>query len=331
MLETTHRRIAEEIAKILELSERETNLLETGSIHPDNWADFPHHQGKEMEIAENILNARKLYLEKDDECFFRLGVALHYIADRWTYRPRTSEKHNEWEELIEKAPILDNSQLEEVIKKMPMPSKEVDANLAQLRIFKSLVEFAFVKIDPKKYERVALEEAAARELMELRGYGLLKREEIKIDSESIESLIRESEDLDKLGRYALTLTGPFSPSLFPLNIITLTVNTRDDTRKVLIWCVLTQKLIEGDWLLRRMKRVMKESGAENGIMITSGRFTQEAQVFRMRTPLDLRIVTHDLCVSIAPHVFRLSTWSNPIIDVNFAYRVCLEVARLVFS
>jgi len=140
MLGETHRRIAREIAKALNLNEREASLLEVGSVGPDSWANFPHHEGKECEIAANILVARKLYVQDDDECFARLGNALHYIQDRWTMRPRLSDKHTKWEESINLAPILDDSQLENAIKQALLPTKAEKAYLSFLEdIAKGLV------------------------------------------------------------------------------------------------------------------------------------------------------------------------------------------------
>jgi hypothetical protein len=96
MLGSTHIKIAQKICEEMKKTEkREVDLLINGSINPDSWANFPHHSGKDDEIAENILSARRLFLKGDDECFYRLGIALHYIADRWTLRPRMAEKHTE--------------------------------------------------------------------------------------------------------------------------------------------------------------------------------------------------------------------------------------------
>jgi len=136
MLEATHRRIAKEIAKALKLSEREANLLESGSVNPDSWANFPHHKGKNFETAENILKARELYLQDDDECYHALGIALHYIEDKWTLRPRLADKHTKWENEINSASLLDDEQLEEEIKKPLFPTKAEQAYLAFLEVLK---------------------------------------------------------------------------------------------------------------------------------------------------------------------------------------------------
>ena len=85
------------IADKLKLNEREKALLITGSVSPDNWEDFPHHHGKESEITRNIINSRILFLKHDDEYAHCLGVALHYLQDRWTLSPRIKDKHTPYE------------------------------------------------------------------------------------------------------------------------------------------------------------------------------------------------------------------------------------------
>lgn len=127
MLGSTHSRIAQHVSKELGITEkRKIGLLVNGSNQPDSWAHFPHHFGKEREIVDNILQARRLYLESDDECFHRLGIALHYIADKWTLRPRLADKHTKWERIIDKAPIVDDSKLKEVISESSIPTKTVE-------------------------------------------------------------------------------------------------------------------------------------------------------------------------------------------------------------
>ena len=150
MLGSTHVRIAETICKNLGIVEkREVGLLVGGSTSPDSWMDFPHHHGKEKEIADNLLQARRLYLESDDECFHRLGVALHYIADKWTLRPRMSDKHTEWERKIDTMPIIDDSKLKEAISESAIPTKVVEELLQFVDFVKAgpceLSGFAFAK------------------------------------------------------------------------------------------------------------------------------------------------------------------------------------------
>jgi len=127
MLGKTHKAIARFTAQKLNLKKRETELLEIGSIRPDSWANFPHHKDKEYEIAVSIFDARKHFLQNDDECFHDLGIALHYIADRWTLRPRISEEHTEWERQIDSAmkndEIYSYPQLKEYVNTCTFPTK----------------------------------------------------------------------------------------------------------------------------------------------------------------------------------------------------------------
>lgn len=129
MLEATHRRIAKKIAKALHLGKHEAALLERGSVEPDSWADFPHHKGKYEEIERNIVSARRLYWEDDDECFFNLGVALHYIEDGWTLAPRLKDKHTKWEQEINNCKILDDAQFRKEIEAAVIPTKAIKAYL----------------------------------------------------------------------------------------------------------------------------------------------------------------------------------------------------------
>jgi hypothetical protein len=111
MLITTHRDLAfgsymlYQVAtgKYLDPSvKHEIALLTKGCEDPDRNMDFPHHRGKNLDIAINLLKARIFFLEKSDECFYYLGLALHYIQDKWTLRPKIAEAHTVWEEDIAK-------------------------------------------------------------------------------------------------------------------------------------------------------------------------------------------------------------------------------------
>lgn len=133
MFGRTHTIIAMYIAQKLNLEKREGDLLAAGSVSPDSWMNFPHHKDKEFEIVFSILEARKHFLEDDDTCFHDLGIALHYIQDRWTLRPRISEKHTEWERLIDKA-VKNNRlytypELKEFVNTCTMPSKDIQKYL----------------------------------------------------------------------------------------------------------------------------------------------------------------------------------------------------------
>jgi len=81
----------------LKLDERDAALLEEGSVLPDRMQEFPHHAGKEMDILNCLFRARDLFLKEDDECFYYLGIALHYVQDGWTSKPKVRDKHTKWE------------------------------------------------------------------------------------------------------------------------------------------------------------------------------------------------------------------------------------------
>jgi len=124
----------------LKLRKRETELLMVGSILPDKWGNFPHHVGKELEIIKSILKARLQFLEKDDECFSNLGVALHYIQDMWTLRPRVRDKHTEWETLINTSPYYTYSELKHYITEVGIPTKAIKKYLKLLETIEGGVE-----------------------------------------------------------------------------------------------------------------------------------------------------------------------------------------------
>jgi hypothetical protein len=131
MLIETHRRIAREIAKTLNLTEREARLLEAGSVAPDQWENFPHHSEKETSIARRILEARRRFVHSDDECYHDLGIALHYIEDKWTTRLRPMDKHGQWEASINEQLIIDDRAFREEIGRTILPTK-VEQNYLKL-------------------------------------------------------------------------------------------------------------------------------------------------------------------------------------------------------
>jgi len=109
VLLSTHKRIAEKIASELKLSPKEAEPLEKGSIRPDYWKDYPHHYGKERHIRQHIVEARRLFLNDEKlESLFNLGLAFHYIQDRWVTVPGSSMNHGWWEDQIDDAPFVDD-------------------------------------------------------------------------------------------------------------------------------------------------------------------------------------------------------------------------------
>ena len=123
MFEKTHARIAKEIARELELSKEQSDLLESGSTRPDSYIEFPHHKGKEDLIFADIIDARALFLNNDDEAFVKLGEACHFIADKWTLKPRIDVKHFQYEESIESCSFQDDDKFAQEIEQSVIPSK----------------------------------------------------------------------------------------------------------------------------------------------------------------------------------------------------------------
>ena len=113
MLWKTHIRIANEILFRLGLpkSSPQANQLREGSIAPDKWKDYPHHEGKSKEIKRRLLNSRRFYLKNNlSKAYFDLGVALHYVQDGFTTLTSRSKYHSRWEDQIEQSYFNDNLQ-----------------------------------------------------------------------------------------------------------------------------------------------------------------------------------------------------------------------------
>jgi len=97
--------------------------------------------------------------------------------------------------------------------------------------------------------KVTLEEKKAKVLIELRGYKLLKQEEVK-------------------------------------NAISFIVEMPKDKKKALIWCIPTEGAV-GIQYINQMKKAMKEAEIERGIIVTSGRYTQAAKVNAKKKGIEL--------------------------------------------
>jgi hypothetical protein len=155
MLGETHAKLAREVAKELNLKESEAKLLEMGSKRPDSFEAFPHHKGKSRLILEKIIDARGLFLSGDDEAYVKLGEALHYIADGWTTRPRTSDAHTRWEVEINKCNIEKEPQFEKTILKSTIPTGSQEFYQGLSRSFDelySIKDFKNTKGIPIRYK-----------------------------------------------------------------------------------------------------------------------------------------------------------------------------------
>lgn len=154
MLWKTHIRITNEIINQLKLSKssHEANRLRQGSIDPDRWKDNSHDKGKSSEIKHRLLKSRKSYLKNElPDAYYNLGVALHYIQDKYTTLTPHPRHHNksenqiqqayftyDLESLIEKSFQNNSEQKKEYLKYIEILSNDVigktdTLNLASLR------------------------------------------------------------------------------------------------------------------------------------------------------------------------------------------------------
>jgi hypothetical protein len=140
MLGETHRYLAGEIGKSLKIEPKFCKLLEEGSVMPDYQETFPHHIGKDNEIERLLRSARMKFLKSDDECYYLLGMAFHYIQDKWTLRARTRDKHTQWEVLINQERVLGDEDLKEKIERATIPSTFKKAYLTFIDILSNEIE-----------------------------------------------------------------------------------------------------------------------------------------------------------------------------------------------
>jgi len=94
-----------------------------------------------------------------------------------------------------------------------------------------------------------LEERKAEILIKLRGYKLLKREEVK-------------------------------------NAVSFTVKMPKEEKKALIWCIPTEGAV-GIQYINQLSKAMKEAETEMGIIVTGGRYTQAAKVNAKKKGIEL--------------------------------------------
>ena len=244
MLIETHRRIAREIAKTLNLTEREAELLEAGSVAPDQWENFPHHSEKETSIARRILEARRRFIDGDDECYHDLGVAFHYIEDRWTTRLRPLDKHGQWEASINEQLIIDDRELRDEISKTVLPTK---------------VEQNYLKL------------------------------------------------LDDMAK--------------------------DIAATVLDWRSIRVPINRPSWARKMRIGYFRGGSYYSAVARARRRSSDDSLVGQIARPTVFPRGTSEYGAIVINYALqsRPSTWSSPTIDLNFAYRVCLRVARTTMS
>ena len=112
MRKNTHIRLANQIASKTGISiySEEAKYLRGGSIAPDDWKNYPHHYGKNGSIQRLITESRKCWLRgQKTKCCFWLGVAFHYLADKWTLLRGNDKEHASWERSIDNSVFVDNT------------------------------------------------------------------------------------------------------------------------------------------------------------------------------------------------------------------------------
>jgi len=127
LLKETHIRLADRVASKIGVGALtlEAAYLRGGSVAPDEWKDFPHHHGKETAIRDRVLRSRKDRLEgREKDACYQLGVAFHYLADRWTLTSGSDARHANWERLIERSGFVDD--VRQVIRGVNMPEWDKD-------------------------------------------------------------------------------------------------------------------------------------------------------------------------------------------------------------
>ena len=116
MLWKTHIRISNEVLRRLNvnLPSDVYSKFKEGLLAPDQWRDSPHHHGKSGAIQTNLQYARQYFLQsKQQEAFYYLGVAMHYIQDAYTSiisydSPHNQEWHHNYEQGIENSDFVYN-------------------------------------------------------------------------------------------------------------------------------------------------------------------------------------------------------------------------------
>ena len=244
MLIETHRRIAREIAQTLNLTEREARLLEAGSVAPDQWENYPHHSEKETSIAKRILEARSRFIHGDDECYHDIGIALHYIEDKWTTRLRPMDKHGQWEASINEQLIIDDREFREEISRAVLPTK------AEQNYLKLLDDMA-----------------------------------------------------------------------------------KDIAAPVLDWRNIRAPTHRPSWARKMRIGYFRGGSYYSAVARARRRSSDDSQITHTDKPTVVPCGTTEYGANVINYALqhRPTAWSSPAIDLNFAYRVCLRVARTILS
>jgi len=95
---------------------------------------------------------------------------------------------------------------------------------------------------------MTIDEKKARVLIGLRGYKILKRDQVK-------------------------------------EIVTFLVESPSDKKNILIWCIPTEGTV-GVQYVNQLKKAMKEAEVENSIIVSGGRYTQAAKALAKKKEIE---------------------------------------------
>jgi hypothetical protein len=95
------------------------------SVLPDAWRDYPHHYGKDGVIRQRVVEARKCWLHGEQaDCGHNLGLAFHYMADKWTLMRGSDPRHTSWEQAIAQSSLCNYQDLHQLVQFSGMPDYE---------------------------------------------------------------------------------------------------------------------------------------------------------------------------------------------------------------
>ena len=82
-------------------------FFERGSIEPDKWKDYPHHFGVDHKLKNFIIKSRRHLIDGNITAHLEcLGIAFHYVADKWTLFSGSAQQHADWEDKIDKCTVV---------------------------------------------------------------------------------------------------------------------------------------------------------------------------------------------------------------------------------
>lgn len=124
----THFEIANRVVTAIGLencTDDAARSLINASVLPDSWGDYPHHYGKDGVIRQRVVEARKCWLRGETGgCGYYLGLAFHYIADKWTLMNGSDPRHTRWEQAIAQSSLYNYPDLYRLVQFSDMSDYE---------------------------------------------------------------------------------------------------------------------------------------------------------------------------------------------------------------